>query len=420
MATKTERKLVMGALSKRKGDWLRSLSDHQILNLADHVKIKAVPALTTVFSEGEESSLSLWVLLKGSVQVRIREASGKGKGILVLLATHTAGTTFGDTTFFSAGRKNPTSLVTITEAIFLRISQAAFSKICDKDAIIKTKTIVLPATAKAMACLKGEVFQMMSAFELSKISEGASCLWFHGGEIVFQRGDSPTLHGASALLIYMIDSGQVELWTDSPKEGRKLLQTYESPGAIFGETSALLGSERKETAVAASECRLYAFSKAAFDLVLQQRPDIRARMLRSWPDAAHQPTHRTSNGVPPDRQSPHGPPPPAPAPAPAGGDAQQRFLACIQDPAPLLTIADADAFVLEVRAPPPPPPRDGSPACAGGGEVPPHLKRRAGVTRSSRGSASPCRSRGRPLCFRTDSDRRGSERDACLDCDSND
>jgi CRP-like cAMP-binding protein len=376
MATKTERKSVISALSKRKGDWLRLFSDQHITILADHGKIKAVPAHTTVFSESEDSSLSLWVLLKGSVQVRIRETNGKGKGTHVLLTTHMAGTTFGDTTFFSPGRNNPTSLITVTEAVFLRISQAAFSKICDKDLILKIKTISLPATAKAMACLKGEVFQMMSALELSKISEGASCLWFHGGEVIYQRGDSSAIHGPSALLIYMIDSGQVELWTDSPKEGRKLLQKHESPGAIFGEASALLGSERKETAVAASECRLYAFSKAAFDLVWEQRPDIRARMLRTsavgGSEAARQSTpgtHRTSDGARPD---PHGLPPLATVDDPAScgaRDPQQRFLACIQDPAPLLTIADADAFVLEVRAPPPPPAwvRTRSPACRSAG-----------------------------------------------------
>jgi CRP-like cAMP-binding protein len=364
MATMTihERKSVMNALRKRKGDWLHLLSDQQILNLADHTKIKTVPARTNVLSEGDNSSLSLWILLKGSVQVRIRESNGKERGTHVLFTTHAAGTTFGDTTFFSPFRNNPTSLVTVTEAVFSRISQAAFSKIVDKDSILKIKAITLPATAKAMACLKGEIFQMMSALELSKISEGASCLWYHGGENIYQRGDSSALHGPSALLIYMIDSGQVELWTDTPKEGRKLLQTHVSPGAIFGETSALLGSEREETAVAVSECRLYAFSKAAFDIVWERRPDIRARMLHTLAvgasDAARQPTPATSDGARPHPPNPHGLPPLAAADDPAGGgarDPQQRFLACIQDPTPLLTIADADAFVLEVRRPLPPP-----------------------------------------------------------------
>ena len=347
--------LVVRALSKRCGDWLHLMTEDDVHKLADLAAstTQKFPANVTIFAEGQKSASCLWILLKGHVQVKVRRALGNIKGDHVLFSTKTTGTTFGDSTFFSAESNNPTSLETITESTFIKILQETYHKIYDRSSILKVKMISLPATAKAMACLKCEIFQMMSALELSKISESASCLWFHAGERIYSQGDSTDVLGPAASLIFMLDSGKIEI-----RKERQPPIVLDTPGSIFGESAALLGAERGESAVAAAECRLFAFDKEAFDLLWLQRPDIHAQMLKTAGEAVPHQLLRDSHvrpftpkpaASPASLSSAHGPGW-DPAPLAAGADAQQRFLACIQDAAPLTTMAEADAFVSQVGA----------------------------------------------------------------------
>ena len=368
------------ALNKKNGDWLHLLTPEEIKRLADNIlkTVQLFPAGTVIYSEGQKSTACLWILLKGHVQVKVKRTTGSKMGHHILFSTKTSGTTFGDSTFFSPGRDYPTSLETNTECVFARITQAAYCTIYDRNSILKVKSISLPPTAKAIACLKGGVFQMMSALELSNISEHSSCLWFHAGEKIFDLDETSDAVGPAASLILMLDSGTVEL-SQSTRDGEEK-RILDEPGTMFGEASALLGCARKESAVAATECRLYAFSKESFDLLWLQRPDIHAQMLQAAGEAS---AHRTRAAL----FRPHTLPAShsledvtvhsrgsaaatsatnsaaaactlqvssAKTPQGRGPDAgpQQRFLACIQTAAPLANIADADAFVTQVRAPP--------------------------------------------------------------------
>lgn len=92
------------------------------------------------------------------------------------------------------------------------------------------------------------------------------------GEAIFKEGDQ----GDS---MYVIIDGQVQI----VRKGNRapvVLATLQ-PGAFFGEMAIVDNTERTASAVAATNATLLVVEASELELLLKQRPDVGARMIRT-------------------------------------------------------------------------------------------------------------------------------------------
>jgi small-conductance mechanosensitive channel/CRP-like cAMP-binding protein len=93
----------------------------------------------------------------------------------------------------------------------------------------------------------------------------------------FARGDVMTRQGAVAHWLYIIHTGQADVYWEAPSGGRRLL-TQLPPGSIFGEMGLLTGAPRSATVVAHSDVECYRLDKAGLEGILHERQAIAESM----------------------------------------------------------------------------------------------------------------------------------------------
>jgi small-conductance mechanosensitive channel len=90
----------------------------------------------------------------------------------------------------------------------------------------------------------------------------------------FVAGSTMTRQGAVAHWLYMIISGEAEVWYEMPGgKARSLLATL-GAGEVFGEMGMMTGEPRRATVTARSDVLCYRLDKAGFESVIRARPDI--------------------------------------------------------------------------------------------------------------------------------------------------
>lgn len=89
----------------------------------------------------------------------------------------------------------------------------------------------------------------------------------------FARGDVMTRQGAAAHWLYIIASGQADVFWETPDGERRLLTPLPA-GSVFGEMGLLTGAPRSATVVAATDVECYRLDKAAFEGILHERHAI--------------------------------------------------------------------------------------------------------------------------------------------------
>jgi len=94
---------------------------------------------------------------------------------------------------------------------------------------------------------------------------------FRSGEVVFEEGDP----GA---VLYVIQSGEVELTRRGPS-GPRLVGRL-GPGEFFGEMSVVLGGTRSVRAAALCETHLLELDGQTLQEMCLERPEIAIRMIR--------------------------------------------------------------------------------------------------------------------------------------------
>lgn len=95
----------------------------------------------------------------------------------------------------------------------------------------------------------------------------------------FARGDVMTRQGAEAHWLYIIASGEAEVFWEAPNGERRLL-TRLPRGSIFGEMGLMTGAPRSATVVAATDVDCYRLDKASFEDIIHQRQGIAESMSR--------------------------------------------------------------------------------------------------------------------------------------------
>ena len=92
------------------------------------------------------------------------------------------------------------------------------------------------------------------------------------GQMIFDEGDVGTE-------MYVVQSGTVEVFKKTRKEGDRVLATLEK-GDFFGEMSILEDVPRTASARAKTDCELVKINQTTFDEMLRQNGEIAVRMLR--------------------------------------------------------------------------------------------------------------------------------------------
>lgn len=89
----------------------------------------------------------------------------------------------------------------------------------------------------------------------------------------FARGDVMTRQGAVAHWLYVLISGDADVWYESKDQPRRLLTTL-SAGRVFGEMGLMTGEPRRATVTAHSDAECYRIDKKNFEQIMQSRPEL--------------------------------------------------------------------------------------------------------------------------------------------------
>ena len=127
---------------------------------------------------------------------------------------------------------------------------------------------------------KIELFAVLSDEELHHL---AGTLTF----TPFSRGDIITRQGAVAHWLYVIVSGEVDIWYEVNAHERKLLTTLPA-GRVFGEMGLMTGEPRRATVIAHSEVECYRIDKTSFEYIIHARPEMAEEFARILSERSRQ------------------------------------------------------------------------------------------------------------------------------------
>lgn len=117
------------------------------------------------------------------------------------------------------------------------------------------------------------LFQNLTPAERRVLAELGERRQIPAGTVLFQEG-------APGDALYIIVSGEVRVVRVVPGTGEEVL-TVLSPGSTCGEMALIDDFPRSATAVTDGDATLLVIGKAAFSTLLQQRPQLAAKILRA-------------------------------------------------------------------------------------------------------------------------------------------
>jgi CRP-like cAMP-binding protein len=124
-----------------------------------------------------------------------------------------------------------------------------------------------------IAALRGvELFASLDDDELRSVA----------GHLVrgpFAAGDVITRQGAIAHWLYILVSGEAEVWVETPDAPRRRV-AFIRPGSVFGEMGMMTGEPRRATVTAKTDVECYRLDKAGFEDIIRSRPAIAEQISR--------------------------------------------------------------------------------------------------------------------------------------------
>ncbi len=118
----------------------------------------------------------------------------------------------------------------------------------------------------------------------------------------FVRGDTITRQGAVAHWLYLLASGEADIWAED-NGARTHIATLRS-GSVFGEMGMLTGEPRRATVTAKTDVECLRLDKSSFESILRARPDIAEGLAnvmvarRTELEAARENANAKTSGVP--------------------------------------------------------------------------------------------------------------------------
>lgn len=117
-----------------------------------------------------------------------------------------------------------------------------------------------------LEALRGvELFDVLLEEEIAELSELIAYNPFAKGDIITRQGET-------AHCLFIIASGEADVFLELPNE-RRLINTLQA-GMIVGEMGLMTGDPRSATVVAKTECVAYRLDKANFQKILENRPEL--------------------------------------------------------------------------------------------------------------------------------------------------
>jgi len=125
--------------------------------------------------------------------------------------------------------------------------------------------------ARRLAALSNvAIFRSLTEDELRRMAS-------HLVHAPFLAGDTMTRQGAVAHWLYLVISGDADVWSEEPDGSRSHIATLHG-GNVFGEMGMMTGDPRRATVTARSDVVCYRLDKAGLQEILQARPDIAAEI----------------------------------------------------------------------------------------------------------------------------------------------
>jgi small-conductance mechanosensitive channel/CRP-like cAMP-binding protein len=125
--------------------------------------------------------------------------------------------------------------------------------------------------AKELALRKRTLkkIELFSGFSDDELGEIAGTLTF----ATFARGDVITRQGAIAHWLYILISGEADVWFEAATHQRRHLTTLPT-GRVFGEMGLMTGEARRATVTARTDAECYRLDKKSFEHIVQSRPEL--------------------------------------------------------------------------------------------------------------------------------------------------
>ncbi len=122
-------------------------------------------------------------------------------------------------------------------------------------------------TERRLGALRGvELFKPLTDAELRLAAEGLTFA-------PFAAGDTITRQGAEAHWLYLLVSGEAEVFVEHERGDRSPIGALTAP-AFFGEMSLMTGAPRAATVVARTDCECYRLDRATFGRIIKARPEL--------------------------------------------------------------------------------------------------------------------------------------------------
>ncbi len=137
----------------------------------------------------------------------------------------------------------------------------------DHESAARTASAARPARLASFA-----IFSALSADSLAALAEGMREQRWGAGRLIFSRGDAGD-H------MFAILTGRIRLALSNAR-GREIVLRTLGPGDILGEMSLIDGEPRSADATAAEDTTCLVLTRARFEAVASQRPDVGMAMAR--------------------------------------------------------------------------------------------------------------------------------------------
>ncbi len=95
----------------------------------------------------------------------------------------------------------------------------------------------------------------------------------------FMKDDVMTRQGAVAHWLYVLVSGEADVWFESRGGERRFIATL-MPGAVFGEMGMMTGAARSATVTARTDAECYRIDKEHFQTILLARPELAGELAQ--------------------------------------------------------------------------------------------------------------------------------------------
>jgi CRP-like cAMP-binding protein len=241
------------------------LNEQELKLLLRRVQIKTFQKDDFICQEGERGD-SLYILSRGEVAITKQTLRGKE----VLIRNLKEGDCFGEFGYFTDQKRHAT-VKAVTECEIFEISRNELNEIIKihprmeevlqdlfKQRVLELFFTLSPLFSSLTSIEREEVFKRFSLHQVSKET------------MLFEGGDLPNS-------LYMIKSGEVEIFTRNRQKKKILLGTLKS-GNFFGEIGVLYNKPRTASAKTTRPSELLELTKEDLETCLLQSPKLRSTL----------------------------------------------------------------------------------------------------------------------------------------------